>query len=553
MANLTHAPAAPVRRQIEPGGGEHGMRRDIGRIGLLFASVGSIIGSGWLFGALNASRIAGPAAVVSWLVGGLLILMIGLVYAELGAMFPVSGGVVRYPQYAFGSLASFTTGWITWVAAVTTAPIEVLATLQYATNYVPWLTEVKDGVPVLEPGGYALAVVLMALFSVVNVLGVRAFARFNSALVWWKLAIILLVVVTFAVTAFAPDHFDATGGFAPYGVDSIFSAIATAGVVFSYLGFRQGIELAGESSNPRRNVPIAVIGSILITALIYTALQAAFIGAVPDRSIAGGWNGLQFNNDFGPLAGLAGILGVTWLAVLLYADAIVSPADTGLIYTATTSRIAYAMGRNGNAPSGLARLNDRGVPWIAVVVTFVVGLIVFLPFPAWQKLVGFITSATVLSFSAGPLVLSALRRQLPQQERPFRLPAGDLIPFIAFYASNLIVYWAGWETNWKLSIAVAIGYIGLAVMHVTRRDDVPSLELRAGWWVFPWLVGLMVISWLGDFGKGAGVISFGWSWVVLLVFSAVVFAVAVRVRLDPGRVVENVERAPAGEPPALEA
>ncbi len=534
--------------QVEPSGGEKGMRRDIGRVGLLFAGVGSIIGSGWLFGALTASTIAGPAAILSWIIGGGLILLIGLVYAELGAMFPVSGGVVRYPQYAFGSFASYTTGWITWLAAVTTTPIEVLATLQYATNYVPWLTEVKDGVPVLEPGGYAAAVVLMAVFSLINVLGVRAFARFNTALVWWKLLIIVVVIVAFIVTAFAPDNFSATAGFAPYGADSIFSAIATAGIVFSYLGFRQGVELAGESSNPKRNVPFAVIGSVLLTMIIYTALQVAFIGAVPDKGIAGGWEGLSFDNDFGPLAGLASILGVTWLAIALYADAIISPADTGLIYSATTSRLAYAMGRNGNAPERLTKLNKRGVPWVAVLVTFVVGLFVFLPFPAWQKLVGFITSATVLSFSSGPLVLAALRRQLPEQERPFRLPAGDLIPFLAFYASNLIVYWAGWETNFKLFIAVAIGYVLLVVFQLTGSARKPALEWAAGSWVVPWLVGLAVISFLGGFGKGQDVISFGLSWVVVLLFSAAIFAMAVRTRLVPLEVAKNVERTPTADP-----
>src|SRR5919107_3428841 len=111
------------------------LKRHVGVIGLLFSSVGSIIGSGWLFGALNASMEAGPAAIISWALGGVLILLIALTYAELGTMFPLSGGVVRFPHLAFGSFASYTSGWITWVAVATTAPIEVEAALQYATKY----------------------------------------------------------------------------------------------------------------------------------------------------------------------------------------------------------------------------------------------------------------------------------------------------------------------------------------------------------------------------------------------------------------------------------
>ena len=91
------APAIASRRRL---------RRDIGVVGLLFTSVGSIIGSGWLFGALNAAEIAGPAAILSWVLGGFMIMLIGLTYAELGTMFPVSGGVVRFPHFAFGSFAS---------------------------------------------------------------------------------------------------------------------------------------------------------------------------------------------------------------------------------------------------------------------------------------------------------------------------------------------------------------------------------------------------------------------------------------------------------------
>src|SRR3954449_7440400 len=428
------------------------LRRHVGIVGLLFASVGSIIGSGWLFGALDASTAAGPAALISWGLGGVMILLIALTYAELGTMFPLSGGVVRFPHLAFGSFASYTSGWITWVAVATTAPIEVEASLQYGTKYAAFTrSHTVDGeeVHTLTTLGYGSAVVLMAVFVVVNYYGIRWFARINNALVGWKIAVILLVIVAFLLTSFHSSNFSSQE-FMPSGWHGVFEAIATSGVVFSYLGFRQGIEFAGETDNPRRNVPIAVIGSVLITGLIYVALQVAFIGAL-DPSIlddSNGWASLSFENDFGPLAALASLLGLGWLSALLYADAIISPADTGLIYMTATSRISYAMARNGNAPQALARTTDRGVPLISLVVAFVVGLIVFLPFPSWQQLVGFITSATVMSFASGPLVLVALRKRMPELERPFRVPGGHLIPFLAFWSSNLIIYWSGWDIVW---------------------------------------------------------------------------------------------------------
>jgi len=540
------------------------LRRDLGIIGLLFAAVGSIIGSGWLFGALTAAEEAGPASIIAWAIGGIMIIFIGLSYAELGTMFPVSGGVVRFPHFAFGSFTSYTFGWITWIAAASTTSIEVLAALQYANNYIPWLQHLdKYGDPILTGPGFAVAIGLMALFSLVNVVGIHWFSKLNNALVWWKLGIITLVIVAFLVTVFHGGHFtDASaGGFFPSGWQGVFSSIATAGIVFSYLGFRQGVELAGETQNPQRNVPIAIIGSVLLTAVIYIALQVAFIGALPIGSLAHGWSniGTSFTghlNDvaatFGPLAAIAGAMGLTWLAVMLYIDAFISPADTALIYTTVTSRISYAMGRNKNAPHVLAKVNDRGVPWVSVILTFIAGTIFFLPFPGWQKIVGFVTSATVLSFGSGPLALLAMRYQLSEQERPFKLPFVKVIAYLGFLAANLVVYWAGWGTIWKLMVAVLIGYI-ILVIHESVSDKTPQLEVRSGIWAIVWLIGLTVISWLGSYpavSKNAGNLGYlgvGWDIIVLAVFALFVTWLAMKYRL-PIEKVEAHLKEPVEEP-----
>ncbi len=539
------------------GGDDKRLKRHVGMVGLLFTAVGSIIGSGWLFGALSAAQQAGPASIISWLIGAIMIMFIALVYAELGTMFPVSGGVVRFPHYAFGSFASYTTGWITWLAAASTAPIEVLAALQYANNYIPYLQTKVEGIAVLTPIGYAAATLLMFLFSLINVIGIRWFARINNALVWWKIAIILLVIVAFFTAELNTTHFSIPehGGFMPYGWHGVFSSIATAGIVFSYLGFRQGVELAGETDNPSRNVPIAVIGSVLLCAVIYIGLQVAFIGALPSEALANGWAkiGVTFSGGvgdeemlFGPLATLATTLGMTWLALLLYIDAFISPADTGLIYTTVTARLSYAMGRNGNAPKSLAKVNDRGVPWVSVIVAFVVGLIFFLPFPGWQKLVGFVTSATVLSFGSGPLVLISLRKELPDQKRPFRLPGGVIIPYLAFLSSNLIVYWSGWDVDWKLSIAVLLGFSILIAHEAFYSKLTPKLDFRAGFWVVPWLGGLALISFLGSYpdpsrGEGnLGVLDLVTAAPVIAVFSALIMWLAYSMRLPKERIEEYV-------------
>jgi hypothetical protein len=256
-----------------------------------------------------------------------------------------------------------------------------------------------EPVHTLTPVGIVAALVLLALFCVINAIGVKFFTQINNVLVWWKLAVIALVVVLFLVTTFHGANFT-SHGFAPSGGKAMFTAISTSGITFSYLGFRQAIELAGESNDPKRNVPFAVIGSVVICMVVYVLLQIAFIAALSGGDLAHGWSELSFTNDFGPLAAVSTAIGLGWLATILYIDAVVSPGDTGLIYSAVTARLGYTMARNGNAPQAIGRLSTRGVPWVSLLITFVVAAIMLLPFPSWQQLVGLVTSATVMSFAS---------------------------------------------------------------------------------------------------------------------------------------------------------
>ena len=103
------------------------LQRSVGFFGLMFVSLGSIIGSGWLLGALNAAEQAGPASVLSWILAAGMLALLALTYAELGATYPVAGGSARFPYYSHGPIAGFTAGWAAWLQAVFVAPIEVLA------------------------------------------------------------------------------------------------------------------------------------------------------------------------------------------------------------------------------------------------------------------------------------------------------------------------------------------------------------------------------------------------------------------------------------------
>jgi amino acid transporter len=515
------------------------LRRDVGRVALLFTSVGSVIGSGWLLGALNATKVAGPAAILSWLIGAGAVLLLALVIAELGGMRPVGGGNARFPHFAFGSLVGFGMGWIYWLGSVTLAPVEVEAALQYATKYVnEWigvnLVHSSGGTEVLTASGYIAAAILMLLFTILNLYGVSRLAKVNTAIVWWKIAIPLVAIVAIAATQFKTSNFTAGNGFAPDGFHGILAATATGGVLFSYQGFEQAIQFGGETSNPKRNIPFAVIGAMALGTVLYILLQLVFLGGLNPASARHGWENLSFANDAGPFAGIALGLGLGWLATLLYVDAFISPAGTGLIYTGASARISYALGRNGYVPHSFDKLNDRGVPWVSILFAFGVGMIVFLPFPGWQKLVAFITSATVIIYSAQCVSVAALRKQLPDVERPFRLAGMEIIAPVAFVIANEIVLFAGWSTNWKLLAAVALGFILLGLSNLTRpREERVKLDWASGAWMIPWFLALGLVSYLSSFEGGQDTLKFGVDMGVTAVIGVVAYVAAMRCRLSP--------------------
>jgi amino acid transporter len=514
------------------------LRPHLGLLGLTFVSLGSIIGSGWLLGALTAAKVAGPASLAAWALAGIMIIGLAMVHAELGAAYPVAGGSARYTHLALGPLSGFVAGWLAWIQAVALAPIEAEAALSYLNNVWPGLVSPHG---TLTGRGLALGAAALALCTVINVLGVHRLADTNSVAVVWKLLVPVLTVVTLMAVAFHPGNFHAGGGFAPFGAHGVFAALP-AGVVFALQGFEQAVQMGAEARNPGRDVPRAVILATLLGTAVYLLLALAFLGALNPSAIAGGWAHPVGKGNYGPYATLATGLGLSWLAVLLYSDAVVSPGGTALIYVGTSARLAYSMGQTGYLPSALRRLDRRGTPVVSILLAFAIGLVMFLPFPSWQQLVTLITSATFLTYAFAPVALTVLRRADPDRLRPYRLPAAGLLSRVAFATSDLIVYWAGWENDQKVAGAIVVGLALFAVYRATQRGGRrPSLEWRAGLWMVPWLIGLTVISWLGQFGGGRGVIPFWVDLTVVVVFSLAVFEMAVRTAPAPERSRQYVE------------
>src|SRR5208337_3483269 len=340
--------------------------------------------------------------------------------------------------------------------AVTIAPVECFAFMSYASYFWPSIYDHKTGN--VTGVGFVLTIVLMAIFVAINFLAMRVFARVNNTITWWKVAIPVLTIIVLLFHMHS-GNFNA-GGFLPGGIHNLFYALPTAGIIFAYSGFEQCDQLAGEIKNPGRNLPRAIIISILIGTAIYVLLQVAFIGAMPADELGKGFAGITNTSILsGPFAGLAGLVGLGWLAWILRIDAFVSPSGTGLIYTTGTSRISYGLARNRYFPQIFGKVDRNGIPWVGLIFAFLVGLLFLLPFPSWHSLVGLITGASVLMYAGAPLSVGAFRGQVPDASRPYRMPAAVVLAPAAFAVADLLIYWSGFEVVWKLGIVLVLGYV----------------------------------------------------------------------------------------------
>jgi amino acid transporter len=525
------------------------LRRSVGFYGLMFVSLGSIIGSGWLLGALNAAETAGPASIISWVIAAAMLTTLALVYAELGAAYPVAGGTGRFPYFSHGPLAGFTAGWASWLQAVAIAPIEILAAITYVNSVTavnqnfPMLhaTGVKAGL--LNGRGLVVATLLMVLFTAVNLAGAKFMSESNVIVVLWKTAVPLLAIIVVASLSFKPGNFTAGGGFMPFGMHGVFAALP-AGVVFALQGFEQAVQLAGEARNPKKDLSRAIIVAMTIGALLYTLLQVVFIGGVSPKDIAKDWSSPLGTNpsDYGAWYTLALAVGATWLAVVLIIDAVISPAGTGVVYLGTSARLTYALGEESELPGVLSRTSKTGVPYVSILLAAVVGELCFGPFPSWNRLVGVVTGATAVMYAFAPVSLAALQLRDADRVRAYRMPMPKVLLPTAFCSANLILYWGGFEFTWKIAVALVVGLIIFGIGTQVAQTDVMAM-LRPAAWIGPWILGSVIIGALGRYGTG----SHSWlpEWVDLAVvigFSLVIFYWAVSLTMPHDKVVTAIAK-----------
>jgi amino acid transporter len=491
------------------------LKRDISTANVLIAAAGGMIGSGWLFSPFISAQIAGSDALISWVIAAVFMVFIALPLCELGTMFPVSGGLANYPSFTHGKEVGFLFACTTWLSYLVMTPIEIQAILQYSSHFIPQLT-VKEAATIKLSGiGYVAAISIMLFVVVLNTFGIKLLTECNKYASILKFILPSIAIVALLYTAPSFVNIDIAIN-TKHSWENIFSALSLGGVIFAFTGFQNGLILAGEVKNPQRDIPIAILGAVFIGFLLYFMLQLSFLAAIPHKYLVDGWQALSFPGDSGPLVGLTLILGLGLVAGLLLLDAAFSPFGTTLVYTAATSRILYGMAENKHLPPFFLKLNRHKVPYVTLYVNFLVGSLAFLPFPGWQKMVAFLSSASILSYSAGPICLLAMRKLQPTLHRPFKLSWALVCSHIAFFVCNMMLYWCGFSTIWKLCLALGVALI---ISRLYQRKGFFNGS-RSLYWFLSYMGILLGFSYLGSFG-GLGLLTFPHDILVILPFSVI--------------------------------
>ncbi len=424
---------------------EHGgkaLRRSLSAWDLTLLGVGGIIGTGiFVLTGTAAANQAGPAIMLSYLAAGLACGFAALCYAEFASMVPIAGSAYTYAYASLGELFAWLIGWdliLEYAVGSMTVAIGWSGYMQrlLAGAGITLPTWMSAAPSAQVPGAVINlpAVIIVLIIMVLLVIGVRESARFNAAMVAVKGSAILFFI---AVGSFwvRPENWEP---YSPYGTSGIMAAAAV--VFFAYIGFDAVSTTAEEARNPRRDLPIGIIASLVVCTALYLAVAAVLSGivpvtqyrsaadALPGMPIADGTAVTQFLNA--PVAFALAFIGQDWASYLVSAGAVAGITSVLLVLLMSQPRIFFAMSRDGLLPQGVSKVHPRfGTPYITTIITCViVSIIAGL---TQIQVVGEMTSiGTLFAFVVVCAAVMILRVKRPDAHRPFRVPGGSTFPIL---------------------------------------------------------------------------------------------------------------------------
>jgi basic amino acid/polyamine antiporter, APA family len=492
MRLLAKKPLESISREA----GQGGLARVLGPWGLTAMGIGAVIGAGiFVITGEVAKTVAGPALMVSYVVAGITCLLAALCYAEFAAMSPVAGSAYAYAYTTLGEVFAWIIGWdLILEYAVGAATVatgwsnyfqRILADFGFALPKAIAAAPIAYENGSFGPSGSIInlpAVVIVAILSAILFKGIKESARVNAVMVAVKVGAVLFVILVgmfyvkmahwspfapFGWTGISVLGHPVTGAHTPDGKP--LGMIAGAALIFfAYIGFDAVSTQAEEARNPQRDLPIGILGSLLICTVLYIAVVAVLTGMVPYDTLD-------------PKAGVATAfkdVGLDWAELLISAAGIAGITSVLLVMLLGSARVLMAMARDGLLPPKMASIHSRfKTPWVSTMVVGVcAGLFAgLLPLGALLELTNI---GTLFAFAIVCGAVLVMRRTNPDAPRPFRCPWSPAVPLLGMALCLLLMLSLPAQNWYRLFIWMAIGlviYFGYGVRHsALRRAERPQ-------------------------------------------------------------------------------
>ncbi len=496
------------------------LRKDLTFSQIVVTTTAGVVGTGILFGVAAMASLAGPSSWLSWVLGSIFYLVIGLTYAELVVTYPEAAGPSRFVLYTHGWFTNVINSFADLLWYIFIPPIEAFAVVSGLAVFYPSLLT-STGTPTLLGG--IVAMILLGAFVPFNYFGVKAFGK--STLVFGLVKLTLYIALAIGLFAIFHNLSNLSyGGFMPFGFGGVFMAIPYA--MLAYGGIRVVPDFAEESKNYKK-LPLAIILVVVFQMIIYLLLDFAFLMGINWTKlgmIPGHWASVGLIH-INPFIYLAHNYNFMFLFIIALTVGIIGPFVVGYVNIGAGSRVLFAQGRAKIMPKITKELNKKyAIPYWSLIILVIVGAVMaFLAAPV-PTIYGLMKDQVVVGYlglSVNPVAMAVTRRQGVSK---YKMSGGTIISGLAFIFAALIVFWCGFSSVYFgviiLSMLVLIFGIIIPSIRGTAKRDFKHIPNSI--WYIVYIAFLVVMAYIGSDGA-LNLINFYEATAIVLIVSIAVF------------------------------